>query len=66
MIVGMALVILVGLIMISKPNVFWLITESWKSNDATEPSPFYIWSTRFGGVMFLLAGIGGVVAFLLS
>lgn len=51
--------------MLIKPSIIWLITESWKSNDFTEPSNLYIWSTRFGGIMMTLAGIGGIVAHLL-
>lgn len=51
-----------GLIMIIRPQWIWAITEEWKSNDATEPSDFYLLSTRFGGVMCTLAGIGGVIA----
>lgn len=64
-IMGMIL-ILVGLLMLIKPALFWSITESWKSNDATEPSDLYLFSTRFGGALVLLAGIGGVVIFLLQ
>lgn len=59
------ILIIIGISMMIKPSLLWLITESWKSNDATEPSSLYIWSTRFGGVMVTLAGIGGVLAFFL-
>ena len=51
-----------GVFMISKPSVFWLLFESWKSNDATEPSSLYIWSTRFGGIMFIVVGICLIIA----
>ncbi|KIL35051.1 hypothetical protein SD71_15425 [Cohnella kolymensis] len=53
----------VGLFMFFKPLLIWMITESWKSNDATEPSDLYIWSTRIGGVLFTLVGIGGIFVF---
>jgi hypothetical protein len=52
-----------GLIALLKPDFVWQLTEGWKSNDATEPSDFYIFSTRFGGVMSTLAGIGGLCVF---
>ncbi|WP_407270188.1 DUF6199 family natural product biosynthesis protein [Radiobacillus sp. PE A8.2] len=55
-------VLAAGVLMLFKPSLVWEITESWKSNDGTEPSDFYIFSTRFGGVMCTLAGIGGVIA----
>ncbi|MBM7661074.1 hypothetical protein JOC85_001846 [Bacillus mesophilus] len=57
--------ITIGLTMIVNPSLIWLITESWKS-DGTEPSTLYKWSTRFGGVMVTLAGIGGVIVYFLS
>ncbi|MFE8699975.1 DUF6199 family natural product biosynthesis protein [Cytobacillus sp. FJAT-54145] len=50
-----------GVLLIIKPSLLWLLTESWKSADGTEPSNLYIWSTRFGGVMFMLVGISTVV-----
>jgi hypothetical protein len=60
-------IFLVGfrLFMILKPTLFWEITESWKSNDGTEPSNFYISSTRFGGVMFVLGGFSGIIGSIL-
>lgn len=59
------LLAVVGLLMIIKPSLIWTITESWKSNDATEPSQLYMWSIRFGGVLCTLAAVGGVIALLL-
>lgn len=61
MIILSILLILFGLLMIVRPGAIWTITENWKSNDATEPSNLYILSTRLGGVMFTLAGVGGIV-----
>lgn len=56
------ILIIIGGTMIVKPSVIWIITESWKSDDGTEPSKLYTWSTRFGGIMMTLAGIGGIIA----
>ncbi|NOV02291.1 DUF6199 family natural product biosynthesis protein [Paenibacillus planticolens] len=56
------LLVLLGLIMLFRPSLLWTVTESWKSNDATEPSDLYVWSTRFGGSIVALAGLGGVIA----
>ena len=52
--------ILWGLVMLCAPNFVYELTESWKSNRSAEPSDFYRFSTRFGGVMCILAGIGGL------
>ncbi|MBB6451734.1 hypothetical protein HNQ94_000155 [Salirhabdus euzebyi] len=56
--------LVIGLIMVIKPSIVWLITESWKTNDASGPSDLYNWSTRFGGVMFIISGIGVMVVVL--
>ncbi|WP_372663706.1 DUF6199 family natural product biosynthesis protein [Cohnella sp.] len=56
---------LFGILMFFKPSLIWSITESWKSNDGTEPSHLYIWSTRFGGVMCTLAGLAGILGFII-
>ncbi|WP_212960454.1 DUF6199 family natural product biosynthesis protein [Cohnella xylanilytica] len=52
------LLMLAGLFLLTKPAVWWKITEVWKSNDATEPSDLYLWNTRIGGALCLLAGGG--------
>ncbi|WP_186673436.1 DUF6199 family natural product biosynthesis protein [Sporosarcina sp. BP05] len=57
--------LIAGVTMIVKPSILWLIAESWKSNDGTEPSDFYNGSTRFGGILMTIAGIGGIIASLL-
>ncbi|MDD9270437.1 DUF6199 family natural product biosynthesis protein [Paenibacillus sp. GCM10023248] len=49
--------VICGLLMLFKPSMIWNVTESWKSNDATEPSSLYVWSTRFGGVMVTMVGL---------
>ncbi|MBB3111871.1 hypothetical protein FHS18_003939 [Paenibacillus phyllosphaerae] len=56
------LLVLFGLLLMVKPAVFWAISESWKSNDGTEPSDLYLWSTRFGGFMCSVVGIGAIIA----
>ena len=50
-----------GAALIWKPQVFYELTESWKHDGGSEPSNLYILSTRFGGVMCALVGIGGMV-----
>lgn len=62
MIILCILLFLFGLLMILRPTIIWFLLESWKSNDATEPSDMYIISTRFGGILCTLAGAGGVIA----
>jgi hypothetical protein len=54
--------IIIGVGMVIEPSLFWLLTESWKSNDGTEPSKLYIWSTVFGGCMTTVAGICCIIA----
>ncbi|SDD17729.1 hypothetical protein SAMN02799630_02327 [Paenibacillus sp. UNCCL117] len=59
------LLICFGLLMLIRPQAVWALNEKWKSSDATEPSDLYVWSTRFGGALCLLAGAGGLFALLL-
>jgi len=51
-----------GLVMFFRPQWIWAMSEEWKSNDATEPSDLYLLSTRLGGVLSTLAGLGGIIA----
>ncbi|WP_369016292.1 DUF6199 family natural product biosynthesis protein [Paenibacillus sp. GbtcB18] len=57
--------IAVGLLMLLAPGAVWAVKESWKSNDGTEPSDLYLFSTRIGGGIFLLIGIAGSAVSLL-
>ena len=60
-IAGLAL-IAIGVVMLVKPRLFFELTESWKHDGgAAEPSKPWLFSTRFGGVMCVLAGIGGMI-----
>ncbi len=59
-IISIAMVLL-GLFMMFKPEIFWRIIESWKSYHSDEPSEFYKWHTRFGGLIFSSIGIIGIV-----
>ena len=58
------LVAVIGVVMLVNPKLIYDITESWKSDGATEPSKRFILETRLGGVLFLLVGIGGTVILL--
>ena len=56
-IAGLAL-IAIGVVMLVKPQLVFELTESWKHDSgAAEPSKLWLFSTRFGGVMCVLAGI---------
>lgn len=57
-------VFLAGLFMAISPGSVWMISESWKSNDATEPSDAYLISTRIGGMIMASAGILCLIVFI--
>ena len=63
LLIGSIVMLVIGTCMLLRPYVIYQLTESWKSNAADEPSRLYIISTRFGGVMFLLVGLLGAIAF---
>lgn len=50
-----------GAALIWKPEFFYELTERWKHDGGGEPSKSYLLSTRFGGVMCVLVGIGGMI-----
>jgi hypothetical protein len=56
-------IIFIGIsyIMFFKPDIFWNITESWKSDNAYGPTDLYKFSTKFGGVMFFFIGLVGLI-----
>ena len=56
----------IGSLMIANPRLFYELKESWKHNGDSEPSNFWIFSTRVGGAAFLLVGIGGIVLTLIG
>lgn len=41
----------IGIFLFLKPDVYWKLTEKWKSYRADGPSDFYILNTKFGGVV---------------
>lgn len=57
--IGLLLIIL-GLAMVISPKTFYIITQSWKNDSSGEPSGLFLFSARFGGVMFFLAGAASI------
>ena len=54
--------IAICVVMLVKPQLVFELTESWKHDSgAAEPSKLWLFSTRFGGVMCVLAGILGII-----
>ncbi|PET53636.1 hypothetical protein CN514_18720 [Bacillus sp. AFS001701] len=51
--IGIVLLLFSALCVVS-PKTVWYVAESWKSNDTTEPSGFYAYSTRIGGILLAL------------
>jgi uncharacterized membrane protein HdeD (DUF308 family) len=66
MLLTAVILLIVGLLMLIKPKIVWQISEKWKSYSAEEPSNSYIESIRFGGIMFILAGIANLVVFFIQ
>ncbi len=58
--------IAIGALLFCKPDLIWKLTEEWKSTRADGPSDFYLESTKFGGVLFMLCGIVAIVLLLVS
>ncbi len=56
--------IIIGLIMLISPKIFYQIVEQWKDDDKSiKPSNLYIISTRFGGCIFIIVGLAGIIIY---
>ena len=53
--------IMIGAFMFFKPHSIWKLTEQWKSYSADEPSDLYLFSAKFGGVLFAVIGIAAII-----
>lgn len=53
--------IMMGSVMLIKPNTMWKIAESWKMKTNGEPTDAYMMIIRIGG---LILAIGGIIAIL--
>ena len=47
----------VGAMMVFSPQTWFDITQSWKSYSAAEPSDRFLVTTRFLGIVNILAGV---------
>ena len=56
------LLLIVGLFLYLFPETYWKLTEQWKSYYADEPSDFYLKTTKFGGILFAIVGVGFIIA----
>ena len=54
---GGILLFALGIFLFLKPDLWWKITEEWKSYRADEPSELYLKSTKMGGILFALFAI---------
>ena len=54
---GGVIFIALGMFIFLKPDLIWKWTEQWKSYRADEPSERYLWTTKFGGLLYALFGI---------
>lgn len=52
---------ILGIFLFLKPDLYWKLTEKWKSYRADEPSDLFLISTKFGGILFVLLGIVMIV-----
>ena len=64
--IGGLLMIALGLFMLLRPDDFFGLAESWKSEAPGASSPGYRCSTRFGGIMFCIVGMIAIVTQLLT
>ncbi len=54
-------VLCAGLFQLLAPQVWYEITQGWKSYSAADPSDLFIKVTRITGAVFVFVGLGGAV-----
>lgn len=64
-ILGGIFFIALGAFIFWKPALIWKWTEQWKSYYADEPSDFYLKTTKFGGILFVIFGVVVIVLLLI-
>ena len=62
-ILGGLVCVALGAFLFLKPDLYWRLTERWKSYYADEPSDIYLRSTKLGGVLFALIGVAFIIAY---
>lgn len=60
------LLVIIGLVMLIRPDLVFLIAESWKGHTNNEPSTLYCISTRIGGGLFFITWLASFVCSLLG
>ena len=63
LVIGCIFVLCLGLVQALAPDMWWHMTESWKSN-ATEPSDRYLLSTRISGIVFIVVIVACIIGLL--
>ena len=50
-----------GLLLFFRPDLYWALTEKWKSCSADEPSDLYRFCTKGAGVLLAVFGAAALV-----
>ncbi len=63
-VLGVILLTVIGIIMVANPYFIYRLIEEWK-NLGGKPTKAYIFNIRFGGIVFIIVGIGcGLIGFI--
>ena len=60
---GGLFLLLCGLLALIRPDVVYLLLESWKSRSDGQAPDAYVLNLRLGGLVFSLVGLAGLLAF---
>ena len=50
-----------GLLLFFRPDLYWALTEKWKSYSADEPSDLYRFCSKGAGVLLAVCGVAALV-----
>lgn len=63
LLLGGLVLLAIGVLMFTAPQIVYQITQSWKNASSNEPSDFYRRYTRIGGIIFFLVGLTGIITY---
>lgn len=60
-VVGVILIFTLGIFLFLKPDLWWKITEEWKSYRADEPSEHYLKITKISDIFYAVFGLAAII-----
>lgn len=60
-VIGGILILALGIFLFLRPDLWWKLTEEWKSYRADEPSEHYLKITKISGIFYAVFGLAAII-----